>query len=366
MLSTVAVVGSACSMSLLLPSFDLGGDEPQAFATAVAGGETRRAYDLLCPATRFGIPYEGFRAAVEANPFLASVTGVTIDTYRSLGGSAVVKKGWIESATGTADAEFHLSKQGAGWCVTGVVIGGTPALPIPGTATAAAVEPAGPSATAGPDADAGPGATGGRGATAEREALPAMLRNEAYRAYGLSNPATRRYVMRSEGNPKGASEVVGTQRAELISRGEGAARFRILRAGGLGMLGSLEVELRADGIHLVESSQGTLAAPALVLPAKLEPGATWETHYAVRGPGGATTDYRGSDRVEGLERVQVPAGGFDALCIASDATVTAGAQSARVRTRAWYADGVGSVRVESDTAIEGGETSRVVVELLAP
>ena len=222
-MALAALLASGCAP--LVASFDFGGDEPQRFALAVAGGDPRGAYDLLCPATRFGIPYEAFRSAVEANPYLLSATGVGIDSYHSLGGAAVVKKGWIESGSGVADAQFHVSKQGEAWCVTGVVIGGTPALPVPGTS--------GPAESGGASSPAT-----GIEALARLAGLPAALRNDAFRAYGLSNPATRRYLLRRSDDDPGQS---GSQRAELVSVDGDVARFRIVRSGALGAIGSLEV-----------------------------------------------------------------------------------------------------------------------------
>jgi len=55
----------------------------------------------LCPSLRFGIPFDAFRAAVEANPFLLAANDVTIRSYESVGGLAVVQGGWIDSTNGT-------------------------------------------------------------------------------------------------------------------------------------------------------------------------------------------------------------------------------------------------------------------------
>ena len=64
-LGTAALLAASCAP--LVASFDLGGNEPKTFALAVSGGEPQRAYDLLCPALRFGIPFAAFRDAVDAD-----------------------------------------------------------------------------------------------------------------------------------------------------------------------------------------------------------------------------------------------------------------------------------------------------------
>jgi hypothetical protein len=322
------------SCAPLVASFDFGGDEADTFVTSVAAGEPQRAYDLLCPSTRFAIAYEAFRDAVERNAFLLAATGVSINKYESGGGLAVVQKGWLESTGGVTAATFYLSKIDQAWCLTGVEIGGTPVLPAPAAAAPAAAP------------------------AADRARLPAPLQNEAFRAYGLSNPATRRYRMTT-----GDEQYVGTQRADLIEVGPAAARFRILRSGGLATLGSIEVSLRAEGIDLVASSQGRVEDRTLILPAKLDTGATWTSAYAI-GPEGAGTHYRGTDVVEGRETVNTPAGAFDAIRIVSNATVESAGTKATVRTTVWYALDVGSVRSESETTVEGGVTTRVVIELI--
>ena len=337
LLAATAVAAAGCAP--LVASFDLGGDLPEAFVRAVAAGEARSAWELVCPAVRFGMPFETFRGAVEANPFLLSATGVSINEYRSGGGLAVVQRGWLESTSGVTAASFYLSKVGGSWCLTGVEIGGTPALPAPGS---------------------GAGAAGGvAGAPAvDRAQLAPALRNEAYRVYGLTNPATRRYRMTSGVAPP----VVGTQRTDLLEAGPNSARFRIVRGGGLAELGSLDVALEADGIHLVASSQGPVQERTLILPAQLAPGTTWPSGYVI-GSDATATRYAATDVVTGRETVTTPAGTFDAIRIVSDATVAADATRATVRTVVWYAPDVGSVRTESATTVDG-ETTRVVVELL--
>lgn len=329
----------ACGCSAMFASFDWGGDEPKDFALAVSSGDTERAYQLLCPSTRFGIPYAAFRTAVEANPFLISAAGVSIDKYESGGGLAVIKKGWISSNAGVADAQFHLSKVDSAWCLTGVTIGGTPVLPAAGIASSA----------------------GAAGANApDRAKIPASLQNDAYRLFGLSNPATRRYTFSIGGAP-GAP---GIQRSDLLSIESDSARFRIVRGGSLGAIGSLDVLLDASGIHLTGSSQGTLQGPTLLMPGHVEPGTTWQSDYTeTPSSGGPATHYSGNNVAEARETIRTPAGEFDALRVSSTATIESGDSRGTIRTRAWYAEGIGSVRAESDSDI-GGETTHLVTELV--
>jgi len=336
LLATALVVATGCGP--LVASLDLGADEAETFALAVAGGEPRRAYDMLCPPLRFGIPFETFRPAVEANPFLIGATGVSIDTYRSGGGLAMVQSGWIASTSGVAAAAFYLSKLDQAWCLTGVEIGGTPVLPAPGT----------------PAAGAGAARDGAAATTPDRAQLAPALRNDAYRAYGLANPATRRYRMTS-----GDETAAGTQRADLLEASPTAARFRVLRGGALAALGSLEVSLEPDGIHLIGSAQSGATERTLILPARLDPGSTWQSEHTA----GGQTRVHATDVVEGSESVTVPAGTFDAIRVVSNATLESGATRGTVHTVVWYALDVGSVRTESATTIDG-TTARVVVELV--
>jgi hypothetical protein len=335
------------SLALLLPgctaliaSLDLGGDAPERFTQAIAGGDLHQAYELLCPTYRFGVPFESFRAAVEANPVLLAATDLSINKYESGGGVAVVQKGWLIGNAGTVDAQFHLSKMDGTWCLTGIELGGTPVLPVPGTTSPA---------------------PGGAVAQGDRSQIAASLRSDAYRFYGLANPATRRYTFAVASGTAGAP---GTQRADLVSVSPRAAHFRIVRGGSLAMLGSLDISLEADGIHLVGSSQGAVEKPALIMPSHLAVGTTWQSEY-VETPvsGGEPTTYSGTDVVEGRERIATTAGEFDTVRIATTASVSTGATHATLRLTAWYAEGVGSVRVVSDSTSEGGETSHMVVEL---
>ena len=58
------------------------------------------------------------------------------------------------------------------------------------------------------------------------------------------------------------------------------------------------------------------------------------------------------------------AGTFDAIRIVSNASVESAGTRATVRTVVWYALDVGSVRTESETTVEGGTATKVVVELI--
>src|SRR5262249_38094565 len=154
----------------------------------------------------------------------------------------------------------------------------------------------------------------------DRARLPAALQSDAYRLYGLSSGATRRYRM-SDGSGAGA---VGSQRSELLSLDPGSARFRIVRTGALAALGSLDAGLGAGRRHRVGWSNGALGAPALVMPAHLAPGTTWKSEYVETPPGGTPVHYVGTDVVDGPERVRTPAGEFDAVRVSTTATVESG------------------------------------------
>ena len=111
----------------------------------------------------------------------------------------------------------------------------------------------------------------------------------------------------------------------------------------------------------------TVRSEGVTIPAadRWQPGATWDSRYEVRGGvAGANNNNPGMEmsgpieinsRIVGQESVTVPAGTFDAMKVESTLTArlttSAGGRSVSMppttfRTNAWYARGVGVVKIE--------------------
>ncbi len=126
----------------------------------------------------------------------------------------------------------------------------------------------------------------------------------------------------------------------------------------------------------------TIRSEGVTLPAadRWQPGATWESRYEVRGGmAGANNNNPAmemsgpieiSSRIVGQESVTVPAGTYDAMKVESTftarLTTSVGGRSMPMnpmafRTNAWYARGVGVVRIE-----QVGGFGSTTTELLSP
>jgi hypothetical protein len=101
------------------------------FAVDVAAGRYEVAYSRLCPPYRTSVPLERFKRSMEKNAYLRGASSVGVFKTSALGGTVTVS-GTLRSGAGDATLECHLSDAPAPLCITGLLIGGTPALPAPG------------------------------------------------------------------------------------------------------------------------------------------------------------------------------------------------------------------------------------------
>jgi hypothetical protein len=106
------------------------------FVLAISADAYEDAYGKLCKGVRAGLSLQAFTAAVRANPYLHGATkaGEMPNGRFSIESSTMtsVEPMAIESTAGTVRADAYLSKTDGAWCITGMVVGGTPVLPAPG------------------------------------------------------------------------------------------------------------------------------------------------------------------------------------------------------------------------------------------
>lgn len=72
--------------------------------------------------------FEGFRAAVTGNRWLAGLRGAGLGSYTNYGDAATLS-GSFASEAGEVAGEIHLVRQDDDWFVTQVVVAGRPVLP---------------------------------------------------------------------------------------------------------------------------------------------------------------------------------------------------------------------------------------------
>jgi hypothetical protein len=100
------------------------------FAAHARAGRYDAAYALMTRAYRSAVPFARFREAVAANPYLTRADDVSLYRLREVGGTRQADGVLATGAGPVAFAAFEARDDGA-WRLTGLQLGGTPALPGP-------------------------------------------------------------------------------------------------------------------------------------------------------------------------------------------------------------------------------------------
>ncbi|HEY0868036.1 MAG TPA: hypothetical protein VGE01_11685, partial [Fimbriimonas sp.] len=103
--------------------------------------------------------------------------------------------------------------------------------------------------------------------------LPAELKHDGFEYYGLANEQPIEIEVTSAPNGR---TLTGTQTTKLVSFAGGKATFRRERTGNLESLGVDEYSLEPTGIYVTSSTVAKTKDRYLEIPAKLEPGKTWQ------------------------------------------------------------------------------------------
>jgi hypothetical protein len=199
---------------------------------------------------------------------------------------------------------------------------------------------------------------------AETLTVPDGLKNAAYEYKGLANDKLRTYTA----TLPAVSAEDGTEVLHLKSVADGKATFTIERTGSLVGLGTEEVVLDEKGVTTVGSSVGVIS-PTLELPADLEVGKEWTVANKL-DTGQKLIEGTSKVKAIGMEKVTVPAGEFDCIVLESvmDATIS-GSQTAsengktQTRMKAYYAKGVGIVKLNGTTKRPNGKTDTLTIVL---
>lgn len=103
------------------------------FATAIAAREYEKAYAMLCDGTRSTLSRDRFDRAMTENAYLRTAKAGNAERT-SFGHGVGEMHGVIATDSGIVKADFFLSMpqgSGATMCITGLHVGGVPALPGP-------------------------------------------------------------------------------------------------------------------------------------------------------------------------------------------------------------------------------------------
>lgn len=185
----------------------------------------------------------------------------------------------------------------------------------------------------------------------DRAEISDSFKHAGYRVYGLDFPGTLEYTVVTYGLPAEP----GTSTYEYIGLQDGFPTFRVTRSGALGAFGTQTLQVREDGVYVVQSSLHAITEPAMELPADFDVDKVWNSEITVDG-----SVIRTTNKVEAKETITVPAGEFEAYRVVSTSTV-AGQQGAQVSMKAWLVPDVGYVMLRSETIPD--DANKVVVEM---
>lgn len=195
---------------------------------------------------------------------------------------------------------------------------------------------------------------------------------DAFSYLGLGRQTEYSYVYTAL---EGGEAAAGTQLTKLVSADDKAAKFQITRGGSLDILGSETIEARPDGVYQITMAQGQLKSPALVMPAKIAVGQSWDSSFEMTSAG-TTSKFEVTNKVVANEKVKVKAGEFDAIKISQtgsmtrtspplpgDATAKATTVKTTLSSESWYAKGVGNLKMVITLKQADGKTVKQTVEL---
>jgi hypothetical protein len=243
-------------------------------------------------------------------------------------------------------------------CLIAVLGGCSGSSNMEGGATAS------PNASPSADASASPSASASTSATpaVDLKEVPAELQTDAYHYYGLNNTKVMSLEMtQSSGERKQSS--IGTLETKFKGLEKVGPVFEIAYGGDLeAALGSNTVSLRADGIHVVSMTSGTVTGDNLELPAKLTPGTTWHSKTVIKKPE-ATLEQDVQFKVVGPQKIQTKASTYpDALLVIGNGTMKMNGSTTNVTLKAWYVKDRGSVRQEMSMHEKGKPDTTVIIQ----
>lgn len=184
--------------------------------------------------------------------------------------------------------------------------------------------------------------------------VAAALKHEAYEWMGFNRLEPFTYELTKM---EGAAPTEGSQTLAYIGGDEKAGKFQYSRTGALEQLGDEEFEVRPDGIYLISMPPNKLEKPALMMPAKLNVGASWPCQFDFTSADGKKFSFKLTNKAERIEKVKAKAGEFDALLISATGNISitheGKTQVNDVNTKTWYVKGLGQVKMSLEVKVDG-------------
>lgn len=193
----------------------------------------------------------------------------------------------------------------------------------------------------------------------DSSSIAAELKHDAYSYNGFDRMTQLSYLFSQY---QGDAAKTGFQTSVLKSVSPDVASFSVKRSGSFDLVGDEELEVRADGVYLVSSDQGSPAKPVRLMPASVKVGTVWEYDYAL-SKGDIKMNFKGKARAEKEVKLKVSAGEFDTLLVSETAQIDKGGTKGTVSSKTWYAKGIGVVQMKTELKDSGGKIVTSTIEL---
>lgn len=170
--------------------------------------------------------------------------------------------------------------------------------------------------------------------------IPAELKHDGFEYYGLGAAKPLKMISKQKGSP----DLNGQTEFQLLEYADGKAKFKQVFGGELSsQFPDSELILDKDGVYSINLGASELDKPQMELPAKVEAGKVWKLDKPIEASG--TTISKFDSRIIGPEKITVPLGTYDAMKVTADVEMQAGGSKRTAKMTAWYAKGIGTVKL---------------------
>jgi hypothetical protein len=158
----------------------------------------------------------------------------------------------------------------------------------------------------------------------------------------------------------GDQELTGAAITAIVSVSKDKAVFDQTWTGDLANHADSEVLATPDGIYAVSLYGQTLPTPQKNLPADPTPGKTWSYEASVTAPNGADVQEKGTDKIVGIEKLQIGKKTYDALRIDEAGTSRVDQKVFTDTATRWLVKGLGTVKLDTKST-SGAESVHSVI-----
>jgi len=188
--------------------------------------------------------------------------------------------------------------------------------------------------------------------------VPAEVKTAGFEYYGLSNLKP----LKMAGMVQGAQRS-GALETTLVGFDEHKATYEQRYTGTLSELskpGANRVTADKTGVYVTSIFGQVLDKPQMELPADPKPGATWHFAGTIKGDNQESILDTGDTKIIGEQKVKIGGKEYDTLLVQDTGTVSRGGTTENVTAKRWFVKGLGAVKQELESVVNGKKTTVVL------